>query len=339
MTAVVTDTEESIIAAGRMMVRNAEQRGGVIKWHGCIDHLLELVIGIAFKDLLESHGTMSACRTLINYFNSSSQEMAKLLSKQIIGRAVKPSQDVVTCWWSTWSMVDRLMRLKTYLALMEEEGDLPCNLHPMRWLIVRDLQAALKPFMIAQKLLEGQSYTTISLIPYLVYKVRKNLEALRDSPASSPHVLSIATRMLVKLEEIFGSGVEGTVAAADLPEGPQRRPRGIPILVLMSSLLDPPSKGGVGIPNADQEFIWEKIRSAIILISQDLDRRAQPHPLPANNNNANNDDNNNNQRIQQAAPREPNDLDTMFEELNEFYMGQQQRQNQAVELVADDADV
>jgi hypothetical protein len=52
------------------------------------------------------------------------------------------------------------------------------------------------------------------------YKVRKNLEALQDSPASSPHVMSIATMMLVKLEEIFGSGVEGTVAAADLPEVP-----------------------------------------------------------------------------------------------------------------------
>ena len=117
-------------------------------------------------------------------------------------------------------MVDRLMRLKTYLALMEEEGDLTCNLNPTQWLIVRDLQVTLKPFMIVQKLLEGQSYATISLIPYLVYKVRKNLETLRDSPTSSPHVLSIVARMLVKLEEIFGTGVEGTVAAADLLEGP-----------------------------------------------------------------------------------------------------------------------
>ncbi len=104
----------------------------------------------------------------------------------------------------------------------------------------------------------------------------------------------------------------------------------------MPSLLDPWTKGGVGIPNADKEFIWEKIRSAIILISQDLDRRAQPHPLPANNNN--DDVNDNNQCIQQAAPHEPNNFDTMFEELNEFYMGQQQCQNQAAELVADDAD-
>jgi hypothetical protein len=56
--------------------------------------------------------------------------------------------------------------------------------------------------------------------------------------------------------------------------------------------------------------------------------RAQPHPLPANNNNDDDDVNDNNQ----AAPHEPNDLDTMFEELNEFYMGQQQRQIQPAEV-------
>ncbi len=55
------------------------------------------------------------------------------------------------------------------------------------------------------------------------------MEGLRDS---SPHVILIVTRMLEKFEEIFGSGVEGTVAAAD-----------------------PRTKGGVGIPNADQHFI------------------------------------------------------------------------------------
>jgi hypothetical protein len=26
--------------------------------------------------------------------------MAKLLAKQSVGRAVKPIQDVMTCWWS-----------------------------------------------------------------------------------------------------------------------------------------------------------------------------------------------------------------------------------------------
>jgi hypothetical protein len=38
-------------------------------------------------------------------------------------RAVRPIQDVVTRWWSTYSMIERLLRLKIYLAILEEEGD------------------------------------------------------------------------------------------------------------------------------------------------------------------------------------------------------------------------
>jgi hypothetical protein len=116
-------------------------------------------------------------------------------------------------------MCDELIRLKAFLALLQQEGDLTCNLSEAHWQIVADLQKVLNPFMIAQKLLEGQSYAAISLIPYLVFKVRKNLEALRDSPNSSSRVLSIARRRIHKLEEIFGSGLERTVAAENLPEG------------------------------------------------------------------------------------------------------------------------
>ena len=129
-------------------------------WHGCMDHLLELVTGIAFQGSEESEGTMRACRNLVNFFNSSSKARAKLLSKQIAGRAVKPIQDVTTCWRSTWSMCNRLLGLKTYLALLEEDGELSCNLNACQWDVVSELQSRLQPFMVAQKLLEGNAYAT-----------------------------------------------------------------------------------------------------------------------------------------------------------------------------------
>ena len=68
MSCVVTDTEATMVAAGRLFVENAENRNGKAKWHGCIDHLLELVTGLAFSDTPESLGAMSACRSLINFF-------------------------------------------------------------------------------------------------------------------------------------------------------------------------------------------------------------------------------------------------------------------------------
>jgi len=65
-------------------------------------------------------------------------------------------------------MCEHLLRLKIYFSLLEHDGDLPCNLTESQWLNVTDLHILLKPFMIAQKLLEGQAYVTICLVPYMV---------------------------------------------------------------------------------------------------------------------------------------------------------------------------
>ena len=88
MTAVVTDTEATMVAAGRLFVDHSNRANGRTVWHGCIDHLLELVTGIAFTDAPETMGAMSACCSVVNFFNSSTQAMGKLLSKQQVGRAV-----------------------------------------------------------------------------------------------------------------------------------------------------------------------------------------------------------------------------------------------------------
>jgi hypothetical protein len=157
-----------MIAAGRLFVSRSLAEGGETKWLGCIDHLLQLVTKKAFSDLPQSEETLKACRNLANFFNASSQATQKLLGKQVEGKAVKPIQDVTTRWWSTYSMCDRLLRLKIYLALLENEGDLACNLTDLQWLIVTDLHTLLKPFIIAQRLLEGEAYVTVSLVPYMV---------------------------------------------------------------------------------------------------------------------------------------------------------------------------
>ena len=117
-----------MIAAGRLFVERSLQEGGKTKWLGCIDHLLQLVTKKTFSDLPISEGTLKACRNLVNFFNSSSQATKKLLGKQVEGRAVKPIQDVTTRWWSTSTMWDLLLRLKIFLSLLENEGDLTCNL-------------------------------------------------------------------------------------------------------------------------------------------------------------------------------------------------------------------
>jgi hypothetical protein len=201
---------------------------------------------------------------------------------------------------------------------------LTCNLSEVQWQIVADLQKVLKPFMIPQKLLEGQSYATISPIPYLLFKVRKNLVELRESLNSPSCALSISGRMIHELEEIFGSGLEGIVEAENLlPEGPRRWPRGIPILLLMASLLDPRTKGGVGIPQANKEFTYANITEALICIAKQLELQVALN----NNNNNNADDDDEMIRQPKAAHHQENDMDAMLEELNGFYMGDNEGRN------------
>jgi hypothetical protein len=165
--------------------------------------------------------------------------------------------------------VERLLRLKIYLAILEEEGELNCNLTDNQWLIITNLKVLLQPFMIAQRLLEGVVSITKSLISYMIYKIRKGLQTAIVNDQSSQHVIITGGKMLHKLNEIFGSGEEGTVAVEHLTEGANRHPKGIPLLALMASLLDPRMKGGIGIPPYDREQIWVAIKDRIIQISID----------------------------------------------------------------------
>jgi hypothetical protein len=93
----------------------------------------------------------------------------------------------------------------------------------------------------------------------------------------------------------------------------------------MASLLDPRMNGGVGMPNIDKECVFRKIEEYMITVSQEL------HNNKNNNNNDDDDDGDGNNIQQQLPPvnaREPNDLDIMFDDLNEYYMEQQQQQLQ-----------
>ncbi len=250
----------------------------------------------------------------MNFFNSSSQATKKLLGKQVEGRAVKPIQDVTTRWWSTYTMCDRLLHLKIYLSLLENEGDLTCNLTASQWLIVRDLHILLKPFMIAQRLLEGEAYVTISLVPYMVYKIRKGLQQAMESPNSTDYIRNIAAEMIAVFNTHFGQGADGTVATENLQPGIRRRPKGINMLALKAAFLDPSMKGGVGISGADKETIYKNIRESIIEIAaveighvhpHEQQQQQQPEQVPAPH-----------EQIQQ----QPAEEDGIFDEINNHYI-------------------
>jgi hypothetical protein len=152
-----------------------------------------------------------------------------LLGRQVAGRAVKPIQDAETRWWSTHSMCSRLMQLKPYLELMEVEGILKCNLSVDQRKVVEDICDVIETLMCAQRLMEGESYATISMFPYFLHKIRVSLNAILERPTSA-QVYSLARKMNLLLGEHWGNGEPGTVAQEHITVGHRQRPKGIPKL-------------------------------------------------------------------------------------------------------------
>jgi zinc finger BED domain-containing protein 1 (E3 SUMO-protein ligase ZBED1) len=109
---------------------------------------------------------MKKCRDLVGHFVMSSQATEILRIKQG-ANPVNVIQDVVTRWWSTYAMLERLKHLKIYIQMMVRENLLlpTINLSNEQWMIVEDVCAILVPFKNVQQIMEGEKYVTISLIP------------------------------------------------------------------------------------------------------------------------------------------------------------------------------
>jgi hypothetical protein len=307
LVSIVTDTEATMVKSGRLFKENARQHNSTLEWHGCIAHLLELVTGEAFNDYPASEGAMKAARELVGFFKHSSQAAAILTGKQVVGRAVKPIQDVETRWWSTHSMCSRLVWLKPYLDLMEAEGTLSCNLNPDQWKVVQDTCQLLEPFMCAQRMMEGESYVTVSMYPYIMHKIRGGVLRLIDRP-SSQQVFNLARKMNRLLEERWGCGDPGTIAQEHLTTGPRQRPKGIPKIALLASLLDPRFKFGAGLREEDKTILWR-------WLEEEMTAMAQAQAMVVENNANNNDAGDPQRRMHPNQPQQSSMYDDLFEDL------------------------
>jgi len=167
ISAIVTDTEPTMNSFGRLM---HQQHG--IAWIGCVDHILELCTAKAFDDCnyQSNVGCMKATRQLVGTFRHSNQKMddLKRLQEQSQGYAVDdtskgpltplvPIDDCTTRWWSTYSMLERLVSLKKFFRIMEDLESIDNNLSDDQWKVAEDLVHVLRPFMLVQNFLREKN--------------------------------------------------------------------------------------------------------------------------------------------------------------------------------------
>jgi len=262
-----SDTEAVMNTLMRLMKEKSMELGGHAEFNGCVDHLLELTTSIAFDNTPHSENTMAKARALCGHFTGSTQAAGILLLKQVGGDkiAVGCIQDVVTRWWSTYQMAHRLIRLKLYFALMVAEGSLAAdtNLSPDQWIILEDTVAVLEPFMVAQRILEGEKYVTISLVLIIITTIRSRLMNVIEK-AFSQHQFELATALLEDFNIRWGSGTDGTVFNEHLTLGLRNRPKGIPRLTLLATFVDPRTKSMTGLGNIEIAQVRQAIKSMAV---------------------------------------------------------------------------
>ena len=132
---------------------------------------------------------MAKLRSIIGYFEKSTQATTKLLDFQRNSgineykdqQPKKLLQDVITRWWSTFCSLWRARFLKkAILGLLAAEEVLCESMLPDEWPILHQIEIILETMARFQRVLEGESYVTASLVPVTVFQIRKGYEAAID---------------------------------------------------------------------------------------------------------------------------------------------------------------
>ena len=329
ISAVVTDTCPSMNSFGRMI----ETKN--IPHIYCTDHTLQCTAKLAFddskyntildeietdNDTTENFKLMRKCRSLVEVFTSSCQKEELLLKQQslmahyINKKPVKAIQDVVTRWWSTYSMLSRLVYLKPAINSLKADNQLKEEqcLKEDEWKIVELIIDILKPFKSAQKHLEGENYVTVSYIPLMIDAIEKKLKQYNEDNAINTNVRNLVSSMIDDFTSRWGHSSNPKFNKV-VQRGSKNRQVGIHPLILIATALDPRLKNLTCCKDdRDKKEIWDDILEKMIPIMTEKANSVSFVP------NENDQDNNSNQNIVSC------DLDS---DVEDFFNDIEQAQN------------
>ena len=298
--AFVTDTTSNMGKFGKFL----RERFSVEHLY-CVDHQIHLTAILARKDsnIPGGNGTMKCFRELMQFFNSSTQALEKLLtSMESAGlKPVKPIQDNVTRWWSTYSSMSRYLDdgVSDHITLLLSNAQLggSCtDLSQTHKMVLKDVMVLLHPLSQVQKMLEGEKYATISLVAYCITYIRKCLhKATQPNKLFNP-VRLLGIEMKKDFNKRYGDGLVNYYNPVNI--GRNNRYISLHPYHVFASFLDPRINHCDCVRNTEVEQVWLDIKT----FSMEL----QPHNNNNNNNNTVIEDGNDNEMLRNEVVIKPN---------------------------------
>ena len=165
------------------------------------------------KNNPQVQSAMKKLRDIVTYFDKSTQAMDKLLEFQRTTEMAqyknqpkekKPLQDVVTRWWSTFRAIRRMRWLKKAIKWLIINGDITCtDLTDAEWCVLHQVEILLETMAYFQRVLEGESYVTGSLVPVAVYQIRKSYVEVIECQDSLEPVKDLARVLLTDFDKRY----------------------------------------------------------------------------------------------------------------------------------------
>lgn len=140
---------------------------------------------------------MQKLRSVIGYFDRSTQANTKLrnfqeksdIEEYAKARPKKLIQDVITRWWSTYQAIERALFLKKAIMALVASNQVECEvLIDKEWEMLEQIVSVLGPLAFFQRVLEGESYVTGSMVPSAVFNIRRLMKAKSEHPDTKPAV-------------------------------------------------------------------------------------------------------------------------------------------------------
>jgi len=247
-------------------------------------------------------GLLAQCRKLVCSFSHSNLKTKALKQAQLALSSTntkygnKDNQlnvviDVVTRWWSTYDMIERLLFLQEALEYMTRQGELHKDDLPsqQQWDLLTSLKLILAPWKDAQMMLESSSIVTSSLVLYIVQTLADALDTVilsgaveiveneeihmdADVDGLLASLVWCAEKMRDDLEERFGMEYRTTpFKGLEVEWGQMQCQVGIHPNFIIAHALDPRFKDLKCIPlEENRERLWEAILAEMITAKTQL---------------------------------------------------------------------
>jgi hypothetical protein len=166
----------------------------------------------AAKNVPGVAGAMAKLRSIIRYFEKSTQATTKLLDFQRNSgineykdqRPKKLLQDVITRWWSTFRSLWRAWFLKKAILGLLAAEEVSCDsMSPDEWSILHQIEVFLETMARFQRVLEGEYYVTASLVPVAVFQIRKGYQAVIDNDETLEQVRALTKILLADFDKRY----------------------------------------------------------------------------------------------------------------------------------------